>query len=342
MPLLKLRYDLRSVDDDPHRRADRFAAALEQVEWADRLGFHSVQFHEHHGVDDGYLPSPIVFAAAAAARTQRIGIEVGALLVPLHDPLRLAEDLAVLDIIARGRLTVVPGAGYVPGEFAMFGKLKSQRGRAVERAVHVLRQAWTGQPFEYEGRQVTVTPRPFQRPGPPLFLGGGSEPAARRAARIGDGYSPTDAASWEHYRASRIELGHPDPGELKPRGPLFLYVADDPEAAWAEIGDALLYEMNAYGAFATAAGESTPFSTTESVEALRRSPNYAVITPSQCIELADSIGPEGTLTFRPLAGGLDPELSWRSLHLFETDVAPHIHIAPPREVPQALPAGARP
>lgn len=339
MPLLKLRYDLRSAGDDRHRRADRFAAALDQVVWADRLGFHSVQFHEHHGVQDGYLPSPIVFAAAAAARTEQIGIEVGALLVPLHDPLRLAEDLAVLDLIARGRLTVVPGAGYVPSEFVMFGKLKSQRGRAVERAVNVLRQAWTGEPFEYEGRQVRVTPRPFQQPGPPLLLGGGSEPAARRAARIGDGYSPTDAASWEHYRAACRELGRPDPGALKPKGPLFVHVAEDPEAAWAEVGEALLYEMNAYGKFAAAAGETTPFSITESVEELRSSPNYAVITPDECIELADSLGPDGTLTFRPLAGGLAPDLAWQSLRLFETAVAPRIHIAPPREVPSAVTAG---
>lgn len=332
MPYLKLRYDLRSPNDDTARRAARFEAALEQIEWADRLGFHSVQFHEHHGVSDGYLPSPIVFAAAAASRTRRIGIEVGALLVPLHDPLRLAEDLAVLDLISRGRLTVVPGAGYVPAEFAMFGKLKSQRGRAVERAVDVLRQAWTGQPFEFEGRWVTVTPRPFQQHGPPLLLGGGSEPAARRAARIGDGYAPIDSASWDHYRVARIELGWPDPGEIKPKGPLFLFVTDDPDAAWARIGESLLYEMNSYGAFAAAAGESTPFTITDDVETLRRSPNYAVITPQQCISLAESLGPDGTLTFRPLAGGLEPELAWESLRLFEAAVAPHIHIAAPREV----------
>jgi alkanesulfonate monooxygenase SsuD/methylene tetrahydromethanopterin reductase-like flavin-dependent oxidoreductase (luciferase family) len=332
MPVLKLRYDLRSPNDDGVQRADRFDAALEQIEWADRLGFHSVQFHEHHGVADGYLPSPIVFAAAAAARTRRIGIEVGALLVPLHDPLRLAEDLAVLDLISRGRLTVVPAAGYVPGEFAMFGKLKSHRGRAVEHAVSVLRQAWTGQPFDYEGRTVTVTPTPFQRHGPPLLMGGGSEPAARRAARIGDGYAPIDSASWEHYRAARIELGGPDPGQLPPRSPLFLYVTDDPEAVWARIGESLLYEMNSYGEFASAAGETTPFTITDDVDALRSSPNYAVITPEACIALAKSLGSDGIMTFRPLAGGLDPELAWESLRLFETAVAPHIHIAPPREV----------
>lgn len=335
MPYLKLRYDLRSPDDDPNRRADRYEAALQQVEWADRLGFHSVQFHEHHGVADGYLPSPIVFAAAAAARTQRIGIEVGALLVPLHDPLRLAEDLAVLDIISRGRLTVVPGAGYVPSEFAMFGKLKSQRGRSVERAVHVLRQAWTGEPFEYEGRQVVVTPRPFQRPGPPLLLAGGSEPPARRAARIGDGYAPMDSASWEHYRDERVKLGNPDPGTFPRRSPLLVYVSNDPDAAWDEIGEALFYEMNAYGNFAAAAGEKTRFSITENIDRLKASGDYAVVTPRQCIELANSLGPDGIFTFRPLAGGLEPDIAWKSLRLFEEAVLPHIDIAAPPEPPCA-------
>ena len=324
MPLLKLRYDLRAPFDSTRDRADRYAAALDQIAWADGLGFHSVQFHEHHGTADGYLPSPIVFAAAAAARTSRIGIEVGALLVPLHDPLRLAEDLAVLDLISRGRLTVVPGAGYVPEEFEMFGKRKSQRGRAVEAAVAVLEQAWTGEPFEHDGRTVRVTPRPFQVPRPRLLLGGGSEPAARRAARIGDGYAPMDRLSWEHYRQARLEQGADDPGERPPSGPLFVYVAEDPEAAWHELGRYLLDEMNSYAAFAVAAGEATPFTPTEDVEALRASPNYAVLTPQECIALADELGPDGSLIFRPLSGGMDLELSWRSLRLFETAVLPEL------------------
>ena len=326
MPLLRMRYDLRSTEADPVGLADRYETALEQVRWADSIGFSSVQFHEHHGVSDGYLPSPIVFAAAAASRTHQIGIEVGALLVPLHDPLRLAEDLAVLDLVSRGRLTVVPAAGYVPSEFEMFGKVKSERGRAVEEAVRVFRQAWTGEPFLYQGREVRVTPRPFQRPGPKLLLGGGSEPAARRAARIGDGYAPRDAESWAIYRQACTELGRPDPGARPPTGPLFVYVTRDPEKAWRQVGPALLYEMNSYAAFAVAAGEETAFVPTDDIGALRQSSNYALLSPAECIQLADRLGPTGSLTFRPLAGGLDPELSWESLRLFESAVLPHIDI----------------
>src|SRR5271169_1150584 len=117
---LSLKFDLRApaFGADP---ADLYAAALDMCSWADAAGFDCVRFLEHHGSDDGYCPSPLVMAAAAAARTSRIRIRVRALILPLHDPLRIAEDAAVVDVISRGRLELVVAAGYVQSEFAMFG-----------------------------------------------------------------------------------------------------------------------------------------------------------------------------------------------------------------------------
>ena len=324
MAVLKLRYDLRCATEDVAVRADLYSTALEQIAWADKLGFESVMLHEHHGMSDGYLPSPIVMAAAVAARTKAIRIVLGALIVPLHDPLRLAEDLAVVDLISKGRLTVIPAVGYAPEEFVMFGRLKSQRGSDLERGINTLRQAWTGEPFEYEGRVVTVTPRPFQRPHPPMSIGGGSQPAARRAARIGDGFAPHIPEAWDYYREALQELGRPDPGPMPPSTGRFLYVSDDPERSWVELAPYLLHEMNAYGELASQANEVTGYEQVADIAALRRSPHYRILTPNECIELLNDLGPGATLTLHPLAGGMPPELSWAGLHRFESEVLPHL------------------
>jgi alkanesulfonate monooxygenase SsuD/methylene tetrahydromethanopterin reductase-like flavin-dependent oxidoreductase (luciferase family) len=320
--MLGLRYDLRLPGAESAQRKRLLDVALEQAAWADGLGFGSVTLSEHHGSPDGYLPSPIVFGAAMATRTSRMFINLGALIVPLHDPLRLAEDLAVLDLLSGGRLIVTVGAGYVESEFDMFGKQLSDRGHAVEHAVDVLKAAWTGEPFELDGRTVRVTPRPFQDPRPPIFLGGQSRAAARRAARIADGYLPVHSENHDDYRAAMLELGKPDPGPASPRAPRFLHVAEDPDRAWAQIAPYCLHEMNAYGAWAEVAGLDTGYRRVPDVDALRASGEYPVVTPDECVELARTLGRAGALVFHPLCGGMDPDLSWESLRLFEQKVLP--------------------
>jgi alkanesulfonate monooxygenase SsuD/methylene tetrahydromethanopterin reductase-like flavin-dependent oxidoreductase (luciferase family) len=293
-----------------------------------------VQFHEHHGAVDGYLPSPIVMGAAAAAVSTSIGIEIGALLVPLHDTLRLAEDLAVLDLISRGRLTVIPGVGYVPDEYLMFGKEKSTRGAALDRGIGILRQAWSGEWFDYEGRRVRVTPQPYQRPGPRIVVGGGSRRAAERAARLGDGFSPHLRDAWDDYRRAVIALDRPDPGPMAPSSPRFVHVAEDPEEAWRALAPYLMHEMNAYGEFAAKAGEHTGYVSVADLDELRASEHYRILTPAECVALIVDLGPAGSFTLRPLAGGMAPELSWAGLRLFEAEVLPHVTAGAP-----AAPAG---
>jgi alkanesulfonate monooxygenase SsuD/methylene tetrahydromethanopterin reductase-like flavin-dependent oxidoreductase (luciferase family) len=323
MAMLGVRYDLRLPGAHSEERKRFLDVALDQIEWADRLGFGSATLSEHHGSPDGYLPSPMVFAAAVATRTNHLFINIGALIVPLHDPLRIAEDLAVVDLLSGGRLVVTVAAGYVEAEFEMFGKRLADRGAAVERTVEVLKTAWTGEPFELDGRTVRVTPRPFQDPRPMILMGGQTRVAARRAARIADGYVPVSSESWDHYRAALVELGRPDPGPAAPRPPRFLYVADDPERAWARIAPACLHETNAYGTWGQRAGLDNGYRVFgDDADALRASGMYPVLTPDACIELVRSLGPAGALVFHPLCGGMDPDLSWESLHLFEQRVLP--------------------
>src|SRR5712691_2392502 len=159
-----VRYDLRVPASASTTHAAQYAACLEQCAWADERGLDFVVLSEHHGVDDGYLPAPLTLAAAIAGRTTRININIAALLVPLHDPVRLAEELAVLDLASGSRVGFVAGLGYREEEFAMAGVDRKARGRLLEEYVQVLRQAWTGEPFEWRGRTIRVTPKPRSEP----------------------------------------------------------------------------------------------------------------------------------------------------------------------------------
>ncbi len=322
MPRILLRYDLRAPAFGAPIEA-LYAAALEQAAFADENGFDAVQVSEHHGADDGYLPSPLVMAAALAGRTRRLRLEIAALILPLHDPLRVAEDVAVLDLASGGRVELVIGAGYVPSEFAMFERQIADRPRLVEEGVQALKQAWAGEPFHFRGRTVRVTPRPLQRPHPPLALGGSSPASARRAARLADRFVPALPSLWKPYRQERERLGLPVPS-TGPVGPLFLHVAEDPDAAWARIRPHALHEANGYGRWMAEAAVSGPYRPTTDADALRASGLYRVVSPEECVALAAALGPDGTLLLHPLMGGLPPELGWSSLELFATRVLPRI------------------
>ena len=322
MTLFGLRYDLRCPVFGSATSAELAAAAIDQCEWADRLGFVNVTLSEHHGSEDGYLPSPLVMAAAIASRTKNLRITIGALIAPLHDPIRVAEDMAMLDVICNGRLIPIFGAGYVVSEFATFGVPMRGRGRLVEETVRVLEKAWTGKPFEYRGATVRVTPRPVQQPRPPILLGGSSNVAARRAARIADGFLPSEPKFFDVYREECLKLGKPDPGPPVPSLGTYLHVAEDPDAAWEKIAPHAMHEMNAYGSWAREAGVESPYEPIDDPDALRAMGAYPVMTPDELIEACRKLGPTGMVTLHPLMGGTPPELAWGSLHLIESKVLP--------------------
>jgi alkanesulfonate monooxygenase SsuD/methylene tetrahydromethanopterin reductase-like flavin-dependent oxidoreductase (luciferase family) len=322
----QLRYDVRAPSFS-RPQADLFQACLDQCEWADSLGFEAVSLQEHHGSDsdDGYNPSPLILAAAIAARTKRIAIRVAALIIPLHDPIRVAEDAAVVDQISRGRLELILGAGYRVSEFQMFGKDLADRVRLQTEAIEVLKQAWSGDPFEYHGHQVRVTPTPFRQPRPPLILGGSSEGAARRAAHIADGFEPTLPHFSQAYESECERLGRPaTPARRQGLPAMFLHIAEDPEGAWARIGPHALHEMNSYGRWVSEGDSEALYQPVEDLETLRAMGLYLVVTPDELVERAKDLGPDGVLVFHPLMGGLDPDLAWESLELFEQKVLPRL------------------
>jgi alkanesulfonate monooxygenase SsuD/methylene tetrahydromethanopterin reductase-like flavin-dependent oxidoreductase (luciferase family) len=318
-----VRFDLRNPAFAGVSMADRYRATLDMAEWADRLGGMFLGLSEHHGSDDGYLPSPLPMAAAVAARTSTIRINIAALIVPFHDPLRLAEDIAVVDLLSEGRLDLIIAGGYVRDEFAMFDVPMSERAARVRETITTLKAAWTGEPFEYRGRTVQVTPAPAQPGGPKLALGGSSEAAARRAARIADGFLPSDSQYWDFYRDECVKLGKPDPGPSLGGGTGVVALAGDPDAGWDALSPYFLHEMNAYGVWQAESGQRS-YWTVEDADALKATGQYRVLTPDAYLaELRDS-GPFAFAMFHPMVGGVPPELAWESLRLFEREVLPEL------------------
>jgi len=322
MATLVMRFDFRSPTFG-RPMADLYAAALDMAVFAEQHSFHTVFVSEHHMSEDGYLPSPLVMAAAIAARTSRINVTVSALLVPLYDPIRLAEDLAVLDHLSRGRVSHVVAIGYRPLEYAALGRNFARRGRTLEEHIALMRRAWTGEPFEHEGRRILVRPVPYTLPHPVLFCGGSSIAAARRAARLDLPFYPQrrDKAVRDAYHDERTRLGLPR-GQVipPPTPPLYVFVSEDPEATWARIGEHLLHDARGYAAWHLEAGlDSAALEPGDSVAALRRGSVYAVLTPEECVAL---LLKRPVLSVHPLCGGLPPEVGWETLHLIATKVQP--------------------
>ena len=316
-----LRFDFRNPELAGTTVAERYATALDMVEWADNLGCVSIAVSEHHGSDDGYLPSPLPMLAAMVARTTNVSFMVAALIAPFYETLRLAEDMVVLDNLSKGRVDLIVAGGYVHEEFAMFGVPMEERGRRVIETVKTLRAAFTGEPFEYRGRTVQITPKPYKEGGPSLLLGGSSEVAARRAARIADGFIPSVPEMWEFYRDEVIKLGGADPGPSPIPENRTVALAEDVERGWDQMGPFFLHETNAYGAWQAQDNIAAPYKTVADLDELRATGAYAILTPDEyAAELREA--PFPFAMFHPLCGGMPFELAWSSLRLFEHEVMP--------------------
>lgn len=320
-----MRFDLRAPGPTP--LADLYRGALDMAEWGEAHGCLMVVVSEHHASDDGYLPSPIPFSAAIAARTVTVPINIAALLLLMYDPIKLAEDLNVLDHLSRGRVSATIGLGYRAEEFAMFGIDLDERGAEMEERLEILLAAMSGEAVEWRGRTANVRPRPFTDGGMRVAYGGGTKAAVKRAARFGLDYigERDDPELAEVYRAEAERAGREPGACLIPSAgsPSSLFVAEDVDAAWAEIGPHLLHDAVTYGAWLAGRRHSavTRSSATTVDELRAEDGNYRIVTPEQAVELIRS---HGYLGLQPLCGGVAPEAAWSSLHLIETQVIPNL------------------
>ncbi|MEU8900348.1 LLM class flavin-dependent oxidoreductase [Nocardia sp. NPDC048505] len=302
---------------------ERYLAALEMAEYADAHGFTAINCEEHHLARGGWLPSPLLLAAAVAARTRRIRVNVAALLVPLYDPVRLAEDIAVLDNLSAGRFSFVAGLGYRREEYEALGREWSRRGELMDECLDVMLRAWGAEPFEYRGRTIDVTPKPRTKPHPLCFIGGMSERAASRAARFGlPFYPPMPMPELERrYREESRARGHhgfvyrPGPG-----GNTMTLLHPDPDSAWPQYFPYLQAEAAEYWQWRVEGLRRPGEFASDSLEGLRRSGKYEILTPAQCVDGIRSGRTE--LVINPLIGGLPVAEGWRTLRLFVQEVRP--------------------
>ncbi|MGW7070349.1 LLM class flavin-dependent oxidoreductase [Streptomyces sp. NPDC054855] len=324
MPVTVVRFNLVDPDATPSSLSDRYKAAVEMATYADDRGISTVQTEEHHGVANNWLPSPFTFAGAVFGATRRIAVTVSAIIGPLHDPLRLAEDIAVLDLLSGGRLVTVAGIGYRPEEYEAFGVEWKRRGKLQDELLETLLQAWTGEPFEFRGRTVRVTPRPYTRPHPMLLVGGSSQAAARRAARLGLPFFPSaHLPELEAYYNERLAEYGTEGWTMMPAAetPL-LHIADDPDRTWAEHGEHFLHEARTYASWQSKDIRSAVKSSATTVDELRAEGVYRVLTPDQCVAYVQ--GGAANLVLHPLSGGMPVDEGWRSLHHFCENVLPRL------------------
>lgn len=241
---------------DRRSHAELYADTLALAAFAEEHDFSSFWLAEHHGAGDGYNPSLLPFLSAVAARTTRLELGTAVMLAPFHDPLRIAEDAAVVDNISGGRLHLGLGLGWAPEEYRMFGVDSAGRGARLAEFVAVLRGAWGAEPFSHDGRfytydDVAVTPKPARAGGPPVWLGGGVDAALERAARLGDGHFPPSTAGLDGIIAHaqkmldlRSRLGVSGPyrfGAFVPVG-----IGRDEDDGWAKIRDGVFHVRGAY------------------------------------------------------------------------------------------------
>lgn len=317
-----MRFDMRNPGGEGGH--ERYQAALDMAAWGESHGALTAVLCEHHTSDDGYLPSPMTVAAAMAARTTGLPINISVLILPLYDPVRLAEDMCVLDILSGGRVSYTAAIGYRPEEYEMYGVDFRRRGRIAEEKLGVLLRAKTGEPFEYEGRHIHVTPAPVTPGGPSVSWGGGSEAAARRAGRHGLGFlaqggGPELTVAYEEEARAH---GH-EPGlcYVPARdSATTVFVAEDLDEAWEELGPHLMHDVRSYRAWNEGDVSTASLSDATTVEELRaENRSYRILTVDEAVEMVRG---GNVLGLHPLVGGVPPETAWKYLQVVGEKVMP--------------------
>ena len=323
--MFMMRFDMRAPTTGAPA-PELYAAALDMAAWGESHGCVSAVVCEHHTSSDGYLPSPVLLATAMAARTATLPITVAVVLLPLYDPVRLAEEMSVLDNLSNGRVSYVAAIGYRPVEYEMYGVDYHRRGKIADEKLDVLLRAKTGEPFEFEGRRIHVTPPPLTPGGPMVAWGGGSVGAARRAGRHGLGFFAQGggAALADEYAEAARAAGH-EPGMcmIPPAdATTTMFVAEDVDRAWDELGPYLMHDVLSYAEWNEGNTKTASLSFVKTAEELREeNRSHRILTVDEAIEVVRLGVPLG---LHPLIGGLPPDIAWRYLETVADKVMPAV------------------
>ncbi|HET6737150.1 LLM class flavin-dependent oxidoreductase [Mycobacterium sp.] len=309
--MFTMRFDMRTPASGAPTPA-LYDAALEMCAWAETRGAVMAVLSEHHATADGHLPSPLILASAIAARTKVLNILVAAAVLPLYHPVRLAEDIAVLDNLSNGRVSYVFGIGHRPEEYEHMGVDARRRGQIADGHLALILELLKGEPVDLAGRRVHVTPMTSTQGGPRLMIAGGTAAAARRAGRHGLGFiAHTNAPGLrETFDAESRSHGHePGPAQFPDgRSPTAVFVADDVDRGWAEIGSYLLHDAQMAAAYRHGDESVASITRADTVDELRSAQGpYAVMTID---DAAAQIRGRGSLQLHPLCGGMPPDLAW--------------------------------
>jgi alkanesulfonate monooxygenase SsuD/methylene tetrahydromethanopterin reductase-like flavin-dependent oxidoreductase (luciferase family) len=334
--------------DEAWTEQEVYVSGLEQMLAAEALGYTSVWIAEHHFNDYGLCPSPPVLASFVAARTTTLRLGMGVSLLPLHHPVDLAEQLAVLDVVSEGRLDVGIGRGGTLQDYQTFQSDRGDSRARVEEGIALMRESWGGAPFDFQGRfhsaeRLHVRPRPIQRPHPPLFIAANSEDSVLSAARLGlptlsSFFVPVGELQRRHqvYREAGLGAGRPlsEVEELERRswGMRVVHVAPDRDEALQAIEAPFMgYQRRMSILRSDSTGGSVPGSFDRSLLRLREFGEYLadgwmlVGTPDEVRDdlqkFREATGYERVLLVMALPG-LDTRRALRSIRLFAEQVAP--------------------
>ncbi|HWL65416.1 MAG TPA: LLM class flavin-dependent oxidoreductase [Actinomycetota bacterium] len=323
--------------DSPRTFHQEYQDYLELVRRIEDVGLDSAWVSEHHFAADGYLPSLALMLAAFAAVTDRIELGTGVVLAPFHDPIRLAEDFAVVDQLSGGRVISGFGIGWRDEEFREFNIETKSRVRRLEEIVEILRLAWNEERFSYNGKyytysDVSVSPKPARVP--PIFIGGFVDDAIRRGGRIGDGYLSSRAQP--ERVAQAFEMAAEERAKAGLDGPPLVgllhnaFVTDDPDRDWPMVRDGIGHQLGVYTGWRE--GTDLPGKPLEvkppDEEIIRKTTAYG--TPDQVVESLQPVVevltryPESHLILRLHYPGMEAEPAARAIELLGTKVAPQL------------------
>jgi alkanesulfonate monooxygenase SsuD/methylene tetrahydromethanopterin reductase-like flavin-dependent oxidoreductase (luciferase family) len=314
---------------------DLYAETLEFIAWSENVGFTGAWVPEHHGADDGYMPSPLVALAAIAARTKKIKLGSAIALAPLYHPVRFAEECAVLDILSDGRLEIAVAIGYRRREAEGYGVDFSARGRRTDEFLDIVTRLWAGASVSYDGKHFSIknaviTPQPVSK-RIPLYIGGFTDKALERAAKYGDGYFG-NMEICDLY-ATKLRMAGKDPASARVRiQGLFTLVAHDPEKAMEDLAPYFQHVNNSYGRWLNEDRDATGFGDTAllkpmSLAEFRSSGILNILTPSQAIEMFNKMRAKAPVEhfMMMLPPGLPPMKFCAYAEVFAKEVIPAFH-----------------